>query len=141
MMNVKFGEVYMKLLRSLLIIICGLYAVNVSAMGYTKDYVACMASSDNQASTASVCQLKEFRYQEKRLKKLFKQNMRMSNEQQKLDLKRIQNQWATQRELSCGLKNKKLKQLNPASVGCALQMTSSRADLLEVQVTNKNLRR
>lgn len=131
----------MKLFKYLLVIGSSIYAMNTFAMGYSTKYVECMKSSNNQANTTSTCQFKELKYQNKRLKKLFKQNMKISTVQQQADLNRIQNQWAAQRELSCGLKNQRLKQLNPASIGCALQMTSSRADMLEVQVTNKNLRR
>ena len=131
----------MKLLKVFLMITAGGYAMNTYSMGYSQDYVECMTSSNNQANTTSVCQIKEYKYQNKRLKKLFKQNMSFSNPQEKVDLNRIQIQWASQRELSCGLKNKKIKALSPASIGCALQITSSRADMLEVQVANKNLRR
>ena len=131
----------MKLFKYLLVIAGGMYAMNIFAMGYSTDYVECMKSSNNQANTTSTCQFKELKYQNKRLKKLLKITSAFSTDQEKVNLKRIQTQWSAQRELSCGLKNKKLKELNAAGIGCALQMTSSRADMLEVQVTNKNLRR
>lgn len=131
----------MKFFKGILFVACSLFAVNSYSMGFSKKYVKCMESSNNQIKIINFCQAKELKAQNKRMKKLFKKNMALSNNQEKSSLNIIQIQWASQRDLSCGLRNKKPKQFTTANMGCSLQLTSARADMLEVQVKNKTFSR
>ncbi|MDY6456100.1 lysozyme inhibitor LprI family protein [Acinetobacter faecalis] len=131
----------MKFFKGMLFVACSLFAVNSYSMGFSKKYVKCMKSSNNQIKIINFCQSKELKAQNKRVKKFFKKNIALSNEQEKSNLNIIQINWEKQRDVSCGLINKKPKQLNSANIGCSLRFTSSRADMLEVQVKNKTLSR
>lgn len=140
--ELEFWGIQMKLCLSHVLLCCGFLLSSQSyALGYSDEYMPCMKASNNQTIELQSCQLDEYKVQEKRLKKILKLTNKIStNEEQQL-IERSQNQWLRQREMACNLKDKKLKELNFASMSCALQMTQSRADILETRLNNKALAR
>jgi uncharacterized protein YecT (DUF1311 family) len=131
----------MKLVIRFLVLSFGIYSTYANAFGYSEDYETCMKAANNQSQNIQLCQTKELKYQANRLDKIFKETLSRSAASEQVVIKKINAQWQGQRDLACGLKAKNYKKLNIANLGCALQMTSSRADMLEVQLTNKKINR
>lgn len=129
----------MKWRLSLVIVSLSMVAVPCFAMGYSKDYQDCMKAGVNQPNAINKCQIKEYKQQSKRLKKLYKTTLKYSTSEEKNLINQMQKQWQIQKDVSCGVRNKKIKEMNIANSGCALQMTSARADMLEVQLVNKKI--
>jgi uncharacterized protein YecT (DUF1311 family) len=111
------------------------------AMGYSDHYEVCMKKAQNQSANIQKCQNKELDKQSKRLDKILKQTKKVSTSQEMQLLNDAQGKWVLQVNQACGLNNKAVKKLAFVNTGCLMQMTSSRADLLEVQLLNKKLAR
>jgi hypothetical protein len=131
----------MSLQKMFVFIVGSMCFSHLYAMGYSDHYEVCMKKAQNQSKYVHKCQNKELKRQSKRLDKILKQTKKVSTSQEMQFLNEAQNKWNIQLNQACGLNNKAVKKLALANTGCLMQMTSSRADLLEVQLLNKKLAR
>ena len=106
-------------------------SLNCLAMGYSKDYEPCMKSAQSQIKEISACQKHESKIQNKRVKQNYKKKLLDTPSSEKQLVKQIQQNWLKQRDQVCGLEKSQSQVINKTYTGCYLQLTMSRADMLE----------
>lgn len=130
----------MKLFIQGIVLCCAGLSMQSFALGYSKDFEVCMRSVSNQTEDIKKCQIKELKIQNKRVKKLYKYTFKNANPIEKPLVEQMQSKWYKQRELACNLADKKPRNYTVNHSSCALQMTLSHADMLEVRSGNKVLK-
>ena len=130
------GELVMKAVTAILFLCCIGLSAQCYALGYSSDYEPCMRKAGSQTNALRACQVDELKVQNKRSKKIFKKTLRNTDVEDKALIQQMQEKWLQQREGACGLMNKKPKNYSAANASCAIQMTVSHADMLEVRLGN-----
>lgn len=130
----------MKLFIQGIVLCCAGLSMQSFALGYSKDFEVCMRSVLNQTAGIKKCQIKELKIQNKRVKKLYKYTLKNANPIEKPLVEQMQSKWYQQRERACNLTDKKPRSYTVNHSSCALQMTLSHADMLEVRSGNKVLK-
>ena len=106
---------------------------------FSDEYITCVKSAGNRTEQMKECQLDEFKIQNKLAKKYYKKLLSAVESPQQEFLKNDQQKWLTQRNRMCKMKDEKIKNLSAIHMSCAVHITASRAEALEVQLRNKNL--
>lgn len=120
------------------ICVWGLF-ISTNVFAYSDDYIACMKSASNQVKDMKKCQINEFNAQDKLANSNFKKLVSGVEESQRELLENSQKKWLSQRKSACSMKSENIKNLAFAQMNCAVHITASRAEMLEVQLRNKNL--
>lgn len=120
-----------------LLLCCAGFSMQAFALGYSQKYELCMRNAQSQSGNIVKCQLKEFKVQNKRMKKIFKMTLNDASAADRPLVKQSQTVWLQRRDNACGIGGKKLKEYSLTNSSCALQMTESHADMLEVRMGNK----
>ena len=123
-----------------LFITCAGFSVNAFALGYTADFEVCMRKAQSQSNGINTCQIKEYKAQNKRVKKLYKLTLKTTAENEKALVKQSQDVWLQRRDHACNIQNRKVKAFSISNSSCAVQMTMSHADMMEVRLNNKNMK-
>ena len=123
-----------------IVLCCAGLSMQSFALGYSKDFEVCMRSVLNQTAGIKKCQIKELKIQNKRVKKLYKYTLKNATPIEKPLVEQMQSKWYKQRERACNLTDKKPRSYTVNHSSCALQMTLSHADMLEVRSGNKVLK-
>lgn len=123
-----------------LLIACAGWSVHAFALGYTGDFEACMRKAQSQSNLINTCQIKEYKAQNKRMKKLLKITLKTTADSEQALVTQSQEVWLQRRDNACNIKNKKAKEFLISNSSCAVQMTMSHADMMEVRLHNKNMK-
>lgn len=126
----------MKLFVQGVLLCCAGLSMQSFALGYSKDFEVCMRAAPNATDGIKKCQVKELKVQNKRVKKLYKNTVKNANPSDRALIEQMQTKWYQQREHACNLTDKKPKNYTVNHSSCALQMTLSHADMLEVRLGN-----
>ena len=121
-------------------IICAICVMlSSSAMAEYSDLEICMKEAHTQLNDIKECQIDELKFQEKRVNKSFKKLLSHVDGDERELLKNNQNRWSTQQKKMCGAKHEKIKNLSMVQIQCAVKVVTTRAEMLEIQLRNKNL--
>ncbi|RKG30899.1 lysozyme inhibitor LprI family protein [Acinetobacter tianfuensis] len=127
----------MKPLIMTLLMCCAGISAQAYALSFSKDYEGCMRKAGSHSESIRTCQIKELKVQNKRLKKVYKLTAKTANPAEQALIKQSKAQWHQQRGNACQTAGKKIKAYNGFNSSCALQMTVSHADMMEVRLNNK----
>ncbi|MEN3980391.1 lysozyme inhibitor LprI family protein [Acinetobacter sp. CWB-B33] len=116
---------------------CAGISVQTFALGYSSGYETCMRNANSQSEKIAACQKKELKVQNKRVKKLYKLTLKNASESERSLIEQSQTVWQQRLNNACNVSAKKLKEYTLSNSSCALQMTLSHADMMEVQLRNK----
>lgn len=116
---------------------CGVgLSMQSHALSFSKDYEGCMRKANSHSESIRLCQISELKVQNKRLKKTYKQTIKKADVLDRALIKQTRTQWYQQRVNACQLSGKKMKRYSTMNASCALQITVSHADMLEVRLNN-----
>lgn len=109
-----------------------LLPMQAKAIGYSNNYISCMNSAGNSASSITACMKDEFNKQDDRMKSLFKQTLDMYTSKEKKLQKKYQKTWLKMRKDQCGSNQKSISdEYAMKYYNCALKQTVVRANMLE----------
>lgn len=121
-------------------IICAICVIlSSSAMAESSDLEICMKEAHNQLNEMKECQIDELKLQEKRVNKNFKTLLSHVDGDERKLLQSHQNRWNTQQKKMCGVNAEKVKNLSMVQIQCVVKVVTTRAEMLEIQLRNKNL--
>ncbi|WP_353144247.1 lysozyme inhibitor LprI family protein [Acinetobacter pragensis] len=119
---------------------CTAVSVQSFALGYSSDYEVCMRDAKSQSENIAACQKKELKVQNKRMKKLYKLTLNNASDSEQSLVEQSQTVWLQQLNNACNVSGKKLKEYTLSNSSCALHMTLSHTDMMEVRLKNKILK-
>jgi len=103
------------------------------------DYEICMKAAKNQMKELKSCQMDEYKLQEKRVDVQLKKLLSKLEDNQRELLQINQDRWLIQRKKMCGIRSVEIQDVPIVQLHCLVKATVTRAELLEVQLRNKNL--